>query len=79
MLPDLGGRALGDLAAEVERHDLVRDQHDHLHVMLDQQDRELTVVAKGPDLMREVLNFGVVEAVWSVVALRRYGVRSREE
>ena len=32
-----GRHAFGDLAAEVEDHDLVRDRHDHRHVMLDEQ------------------------------------------
>ena len=31
------GQALGDLAAEVHRHDLVGDAHHHRHVVLDEQ------------------------------------------
>ena len=37
----LGRRALGDLAAEVQRHDLVGDAHHQAHVVLDQQHGEL--------------------------------------
>ena len=37
VVADLGGRALGDLAAEVEHDDLVGDRHDHRHVVLDEQ------------------------------------------
>ena len=37
----LGRRALGDLAAEVERDDLVGHAHHQVHVVLDQQHRQL--------------------------------------
>ena len=36
----LGRRAVGDLAAEVERDDLVGDAHHQVHVVLDQQHRQ---------------------------------------
>ena len=34
------GRALGDLLAVVEHRDPVADAHDHLHVVLDEEDRQ---------------------------------------
>jgi hypothetical protein len=37
----LGRRALGDLAAEVEHHDLVGDLHHQSHVVLDEQDGDV--------------------------------------
>ena len=40
LLPHLLRRALGDLLAVVEHGDLLRDAHDDLHVVLDEQDRE---------------------------------------
>ena len=43
---DLVGRALGDLAAEVEHHDLVGDAHHHRHVVLDEQHGQVEVVAQ---------------------------------
>ena len=38
--------ALGDLLAVVEHRDLLGDAHDHLHVVLDEQDRQLALVAQ---------------------------------
>ena len=39
------GRAVGDLGAVVEHHDVVGDLHHHRHVVLDQQDRGAVLVA----------------------------------
>ena len=39
-------RALGDLLAVVEHGDLLGDAHDDLHVVLDEQDREVLLVAQ---------------------------------
>ena len=39
VVADLGRRALGDLAAELEHDDPVGDPHDQPHVVLDEQDR----------------------------------------
>src|ERR671919_205454 len=41
-------RALGDLPAEVEDHDLVRDLHDESHVMLHEEDRHPAPLADRP-------------------------------
>jgi hypothetical protein len=38
VLADLGRRALGDLGAEVQRHDAIGERHQHLHVVLDDDD-----------------------------------------
>ena len=50
----LGRRALGDLAAEIERHDLVGDAHHQVHVMLDQQDGDAEPVADRDDELAQV-------------------------
>ena len=42
-------RALGDLAAEIQRHDLVGDRHDEAHVMLDEQHGDAALVADPAD------------------------------
>ena len=44
--PDLLRRALGDLLAVVEDGDPLADAHHHLHVVLDQQDGQLELVAQ---------------------------------
>ena len=49
LLLDLGRRALGDLAPEVQHHDAVGDLHDQSHVVLDQQDGHAALVPDGPD------------------------------
>ena len=57
----LRGRALGDLAAEVEHDDLVGDRHDHRHVVLDEQHAEVELVAHRPDQLAELVDLGVRE------------------
>ena len=42
-------RALGDLDAVVERHDAVGDPLDHVHVVLDHEDRQPELVAQPAD------------------------------
>ena len=56
------GRALGDLAPEVEHDDLVGDRHDHRHVVLDEQHAEVELVADRPDQLAELVDLGVGEA-----------------
>ena len=56
---DLLRRALGDLAAEVEHDDLVGDAHHHRHVVLDEQHRQLELVAQPPDQLRQLVDLGV--------------------
>ena len=46
VVADLLRAALGDLLAVVEHGDVLRDAHDHLHVVLDQQDRHAALVAQ---------------------------------
>src|SRR6185369_4975726 len=50
IVADLLRRALGDLLAEVEHRDPVRDPHDHRHVVLDQEHRQ---AARRGDLTHE--------------------------
>ena len=58
----LGRRALGDLAAEVHRDDLVGDAHHHRHVVLDEQHGEPELVADAPDRLAELVDLAVGEA-----------------
>src|SRR5215813_5592051 len=53
--------ALGDLTAEIERDDLVGDRHDEVHVMLDEEDRDIAVMADAPDQRAEPRDLLVVE------------------
>ena len=52
---DLLRRALGDLLAVVEDGDAVADAHDHLHVVLDEQDGQAQL---GPQLVDERHHLG---------------------
>ncbi len=47
--------ALGDLAAEIEHHDPMRDVHDHAHVVLDHHHRHLELLVQVDDVARHVL------------------------
>src|SRR5260370_42581604 len=58
---DLVRRAFGDLPAEVEHHNALRDLHYQAHVVLDQQHRDAAVV-DAQDGVRERLRFFRVEA-----------------
>src|SRR3954451_3505746 len=55
VVADLHRLALRDLLAVVEDRDLLGDAHDDLHVVLDQQDRQLPVVAQLVHEARELL------------------------
>src|SRR5690242_1520494 len=50
-------RTLGDLAAEIERDDLVRNRHYEAHVMLDEEHADLSVVADTADQLAELEDF----------------------
>ena len=52
VVADLVRAALGDLAAEVQHHDVVGDRHHHGHVVLDQQHRQVELVADLADGLR---------------------------
>src|SRR5690349_4404800 len=58
---DLGRRAVGDLATELQHHDPVGDAHDQPHVVLDEQHGDAGV-ADAPDQLEELLLLGRVEA-----------------
>src|SRR5918994_681884 len=47
--------ALGDLLAVVEHRDLLGDAHHHLHVVLDEEDRDPLVVAQLAHELRQLL------------------------
>src|SRR5215471_14273730 len=67
VLLDLGRRALRDFAAEIERDDLVGDGHDKVHVVLDEEDGDLPVIADPPDHRAEPGDLLVVEAASRLV------------
>jgi hypothetical protein len=73
--------AFRDLAPEIERHDLVADRHDEMHVMLDQQHGDAPLVADAADQVAQLPDFAVVEAARRLVEQeepRLRGERARE-
>ena len=60
--PHLGGRAFGDLAAEVQHMNLVGDIHDDPHVVLDHQHGDAEFVADIEDEAGDVLGLLLVHA-----------------
>ncbi len=56
------GRAVGDLGAVVEHDDMIGDLHDDGHVVLDQQDRRLVLVADHVEQRVELERLAGVEA-----------------
>src|SRR5690349_12160956 len=64
---NLRGRALGDLAPEVEDVHAVGDAHHEVHVVLDQQDRQLERRADPPDQAGELPDLVVAEAAGGLV------------
>ena len=67
------GSALGDLAAEVEHHDVLRDAHHQPHVVLDEQDRQVVARADVGDHRREFVDLGVGEARRRFVQHQQFG------
>src|SRR5262245_40878358 len=65
--PHLGRRALGDLAAEVEHVHAVRDRHHEVHVVLDEEDREVVLLADPSDQAGELPDLLVVQAAGRLV------------
>src|SRR6185437_15203831 len=60
-------RAVGDLLAELQRHHLVRYAHHQAHVMLDQQDAELELLADRDQQRGQLVHLAVVEAARRLV------------
>ena len=56
-----GGAAVGDLAAVVEHDDVVGDAHHDAHIVLDQQDADLLLVADREQQLAELGQFARVE------------------
>ena len=76
-----GRRALGELAAEIQRDHMVGDRHHQAHVMFDQQHGHLALVANAADQVAEHMDFLVVEAAGGLVEqqdLRIGGQRARQ-
>src|SRR5215468_4688097 len=71
---DLGGRALGDLATEVEHHHLVGNLHHQAHVVLDEEDGHLAAVADGAHELTERGHLFVVEAACRLVEEEELGL-----
>ena len=59
ILLHFGGRPVGNLAAEIECHNLVGDAHHQTHVMLDQQNGNAESVA---DVDYQVAELGIRSA-----------------
>ena len=70
----LVGLALGDLLAVVEHGDALGDAHDDLHVVLDQQDRQLALVAQLPHELRELRRLLRVHAGGRLVEQQQLGL-----
>ena len=71
---DLLRRALGDLLAEVEHHDAVRDRHHQLHVVLDEQHAHVALDVDALDELGEVALLGRVRAGGGLVEQQHAGV-----
>src|SRR5512132_2292611 len=63
----LAGRSLRDLAAEVEHVYAVADRHHQLHVVFDEQDRQVEITAKTANHLRKLTDFFVVEPAGGLV------------
>src|SRR5712691_11757691 len=75
------GRAFGDLAAEIERHDLVGNGHDEAHVVLYQQNGDAALVADLADQRAELRHLALRQAAGRLVEqekLRPHHERARE-
>ena len=75
VVADLGGRALGDLAAELQHDDPVGDAHDQPHVVLDQQ-HGVALVADLADQVHQLRLLGRVEAGGRLVEAQQLRARS---
>src|SRR4051812_3277679 len=74
VLADLGRRALGDLLAVVQDRDVVRDVHDHLHVVLDQEDGDVLLGAQLLHELAQLLGLLRVHARRRLVEEQELGV-----
>ncbi len=72
--PYLGRRAIRDLPAEVRRY-VVGDPHHQVHVVLDEQDGQLPVVADLLDEAAEIRDLLVVEPSRRLVEQQELGLR----
>lgn len=70
----LGRGAVGDDAAEIERHHLVRDSHHQVHVVLDQQHGDAQPVADVADAAAELVDLLMVEAARRLVQQQQLGL-----
>ena len=70
-------RALGDLLAEVQHHDAVRDRHDELHVVLDQQHADVALDIDPLDQFRKLALLDRVGAGCRLVQQQDAGIRAK--
>ncbi len=73
VLADLFRGAVGDGLAVVEDVDLLAHAHDHLHVVLDEDDGDLELVAEPADLLLEALGLAVVHPGGGLVEEQELG------
>ena len=69
------GSAFGDLAAEIEHHQAVRQVHHHAHVVLDHDDRHAQLLVEVDDVAGHVLLLLEVHAGHRLVEQDQLGLQ----
>ena len=67
--------AVGDLAAEIERDDVVRDRHHQVHVMLDQENSDREALADLKNALAQLAELLVVEPRRRFVEQQQFRLR----
>src|ERR1700722_16859389 len=70
--PHLVRRPVGDFKTKLQRHDFVGHAHHQIHVMLDQQDAEIELLAHPPHEHREFIDLAVIEAAGRLVEHQQF-------
>src|SRR5260370_30910139 len=73
MTRDLVEAALGDLDAVVERDHPVGAACDHVHVVLDHEDRDVALVAQPPDQLGDLVCLGGIHPCGGLVEQQQRG------
>jgi hypothetical protein len=74
IVADRRRRAVGDLDAVVEHHDVVGYFHDHRHVVFDQQNRRVVIVADEAQEIVQVRAFARIETRRRLVQAQQHGI-----